>query len=141
MILDTTYFLPLIGIDIDTNLLKAIDNNKAILTFGDISLSLVTIFELQAKAAKLGISHDHVINGINAILKGFNVIPFFESDIIRTASELRKKLNDYIDCIIVASAVHHGGKLVTEDKGVLSKKGSLKKTYGIQIYTYKELLK
>ncbi len=141
MIVDTTYFLPLVGIDIDEDLLKAIDENQVRITFSDIKISLITIFELQAKAAKLGIDSDTVVKGINAILKSFEIIPFSESEIIRVSFKLREKLNDYIDCVIVATAVNHGKKLVTEDEDIISIRDLLRREYGLRVYTFRELLK
>jgi len=141
MILDTTYFLPLIGIDVDENLLLAIDEGRAGIDYSDIELSLITIFELQAKASKLGINSEEVVRGINAILRSFKVIPFYEPEIVKIASQLRKLLKDYIDCIVVATAIIHGKELVTEDTDILAIKDKLRKEYNLRIYNYRNLMK
>ncbi|MGQ4891587.1 MAG: type II toxin-antitoxin system VapC family toxin [Candidatus Njordarchaeia archaeon] len=141
MILDTTYFLPLVGIEVDRDLLKAVDKGTVGLSYLDIGLSSITIFEVQAKAAKSGLDSEDIYRGINAILKTFDVIPFYIKNIVKVASELRERFNDYIDCIIMATAINYGGELATEDEDILSEKIFLKRRYGLKVYSYKDLMK
>ena len=54
MIIDATYLLPLVRIRINNDLLRAIADGKIGLKFEDIIVNSVSIFELQAKDAKLG---------------------------------------------------------------------------------------
>ena len=58
MIIDMMYLLPLSGIAIPCDLLKAIAERrtKVKIDFSDLKLSLISIFELQAKASKLSIT-------------------------------------------------------------------------------------
>ena len=54
MIIDTTYLLPLARTRINNDLLRAMADGKIELRFEDIIVNSVSIFELQAKDAKLG---------------------------------------------------------------------------------------
>lgn len=49
--------LPLIGVDVRTDLLRAIDEGRTRrrIHFGELRVSLISIFELQAKALKLDV--------------------------------------------------------------------------------------
>jgi hypothetical protein len=53
LILDTAYILPLAKIGVDTDVLLAIAERKTDLVISEMGISLISIFELQAKAAKL----------------------------------------------------------------------------------------
>ena len=79
MILDTTYFLPLVGIEVKRNLLKAILDGKAMIKFDDIKLSEISLLEIIAKSAKLKIDVEDVIQGINAIIKKLQGYKFFRT--------------------------------------------------------------
>jgi len=103
-------------------------------------LSLISIFELQAKAAKLRVGAERVAKGVRAILQIFDVIEFYRPDIIRVNFKLRRELPDYIDYIIVATAVSLGEDLLTEDRLIHGLKDSLERDYGIRIYSYKNVL-
>ena len=61
MILDTTYLLPLAGIGVDVDLLRSIVEGRVPLDLGDVKVSLISLFELQAKAAKLDIPVERVV--------------------------------------------------------------------------------
>mgnify|MGYP000406751341 CR=1 FL=1 len=139
MILDTTYFLPLVGIKIRENLLLDIDLGRINLRFEDVSLSLITIFELQAKATKLKIPPERIFRGVRTIINSFNIIPFYEERIIKIASELKEMLNDYIDCIILATAISSKEGLITEDEDILGLKDQIKKKYKIEVLSYNQL--
>ncbi len=120
--------------------MKFIDENKAAISFGDIKLSLISLFELQAKATKLSININLIIEGINVIKNAFEVIPFYEPDIIKIAHELRKYLTDYIDCIIIATAITNDKELATEDRDIHAIKSRLKKKYRVKIYSFNDLI-
>ena len=92
MILDTTYLLPMVGIEIEPDILKACLDNRTTFSIDDVKLSLISIFELQAKAAKLGVKAERVSKGVRAIFQVFDVVEFYRPDIIGTSFELRGKL-------------------------------------------------
>ena len=141
MILDTTYLLPLAGIGVDTDLLKAVFEDKAKLRLEDFSVSLISIFELQAKAAKLKVPVSTVLSAVKTITKVFKVVPFYDVEVIDKSFELRKHISDYIDCIIVATAIVLKKDLVTEDTLIHENKKLIKKNYGVNIFNYKSLVK
>ncbi len=142
MIIDTIYLLPLARIHVRTDLLRAIaeEKTKLKLDFSDLRINLISIFELQAKAAKLGIPPKHVSRAINAIFRVFEIIPYYKEEIIEIAHKLRKQINDYIDCIIVATAITQQEPLVTEDKMIIRMRDKIEKEYNINIYTYNDLI-
>ena len=141
MILDTTYLLPLAGIGVDTDLLKAVFEDKAKLRLEDFSVSLISIFELQAKAAKLKVPVSTVLSAVKTITKVFKVVPFYDVEVIDKSFELRKYISDYIDCIIVATAIVLKKDLVTEDTLIHENKKLIKENYGVNIFDYKSLVK
>jgi PIN domain nuclease of toxin-antitoxin system len=141
MIIDTTYLLSLSSLEISTDLLAAIDNERSILTFEDIGVSMISLFELQAKIAKLHLNPKLAIDAINAINSDFRVEQFYDPKIVEIASTLSTEFNDYIDCLILATAIALKEDLVTEDSKILKKKEAIKNKYKINIFSYKELVK
>ncbi len=141
MILDTTYLLPLAQIDIDTDLLSAVAGKRVDLKLEDITISLISVFELQAKAAKLNIPVESVVKATTAILNAFRIEPFHRTEIIKASHELRKTIPDYLDCVVVATAIVSRGDLVTEDSLILARTGSLEKQYGIKVVSFKDIMK
>ena len=140
MILDTTYLLPLARIQIDTDLLRASAERKANLKLEEITVNIISIFELQAKAAKLMVPAEFVVEAVKAINMAFKVEPFSRPEIVEIAYELTKMMPDYIDCVIVGTAAVLKDNLVTEDLRILSKREYLKEKYGVNICSYKELV-
>ncbi|MCE4599131.1 MAG: PIN domain-containing protein [Desulfurococcales archaeon] len=141
MILDTTYLLPLVGIGVDVDLLRSIVEGRAPLSLSDVKVSLVSLFELQAKAAKYDVPVDRVIMAIEAIERAFPVIPFTAPRIVEVSLHLRRTLlKDYIDAVIAATAIALEEPLVTEDKDIHAVAHNLEREYKIKIYSYRKLL-
>ena len=139
MILDTTYFLPLAQIAVDADLLAAVAKRKTELKIEDISLSLISILELQAKSAKLKIPAKSTIRAVDAILSAFRVVPFYEAGVVETAQKIRRTISDYVDCIILATAVATKQDLVTEDSIVSEKKRKLLKEFNLKVLNFNDL--
>ncbi|PUA34241.1 MAG: hypothetical protein B9J98_01235 [Candidatus Terraquivivens tikiterensis] len=141
LIIDTTYLLPLVRIGVETDLLRAIAENrtKERISFTDLKVSLISLFEMQAKASRLDIPPSDVIKAIEVILKTFRVIPFYTEKIITLAHKLKELIEDYMDRIILATAIAAGESLITEDSRILSIKDGIRQKYNIQIKTYKDL--
>ncbi|MEM3549871.1 MAG: hypothetical protein QXN87_07020 [Candidatus Bathyarchaeia archaeon] len=124
LLLDTTYFLPAIGIAVKN--LPTDAPIKLIHKEHQISISNITIFELAAKGAKyvaLGIIPlEKVTRGIRALIhsEAINTIEIYESTILNIAFKLRNILNDFIDCLILSSALNQCDALVTEDEDIHS---------------------
>ncbi len=143
MIIDTTYLLSLARINVKTDLLRALVENRlrVKLDLSDLKINSISIFELQGKTAKLGVPPEYVYKAVNTILRAFHVIPFYKKEIIETVDELRGRINDYIDCIIVATAIVEHEPLVTEDKLILGVKDIIREKYGVDIYSFNDLIK
>lgn len=140
MIIDTTYILPLARISVETDILRAIADGRAKLSFDELKVSLISLFELQAKASKLNISPEHVFRAISVIFMSFYVVPFYELKVIRTAHELKGLFGDYIDGVIVASAAALKEDLLTEDRDIHDSKGFIEEKYGIKVYRYSDFV-
>lgn len=119
LLLDTTYFMPAVGIAIK-NLPKDVVT-QLMQRKHRIFMSSMTIFELSAKGAKyvaLGkIPPERISRGIRALAYAETVtmIEIRETTILHTAFKLRKILNDFIDCLILSSAINQCDALITED--------------------------
>jgi PIN domain nuclease of toxin-antitoxin system len=140
LILDTTYLLPLAQIAVDTDLLAAVAKKNTDLKLENIVVSLISIFELQAKAAKLKVPAKSTIRAVDAILSAFRVIPFYEAGVIETAQRIRKIIPDYVDCIILATAVVSKEDLVTEDSIVSDKREKLLKDHQLKVLNFSDLM-
>jgi PIN domain nuclease of toxin-antitoxin system len=132
LLLDTTYFLPAIGIAI-----KGLPNDAPITLLAkghQVCISEITLFELSAKGAKYvhngALLPETVTDGIRAIAHGDEIvaIPVYDTGILLESFNLRKALNDFIDCLIVSSAIKHCDALITEDEEIhgLKKNNSTK---------------
>lgn len=119
LLLDTTYLLPAIGVSI-----KGLPEDapiKLISSEHQISMSDITIFELSAKGAKhitFGtLTAERVSRGIRALVYDDRIerIPIHDSSVLLAAFKLRRMLNDFIDCLILSSAINQNDILVTED--------------------------
>jgi len=122
LLLDTTYLLPVIGIsikDIPRDIvIKLIKRNYK------VSISEISIFELSAKGAKY-IAHEsldaeRVVRGIKALLYDDRIdkIPIYDLSILSLAFKLRRILDDFIDCLILSSAINQADILITEDNNI-----------------------
>jgi predicted nucleic acid-binding protein len=119
LLLDTTYLLPAIGVSI-----KGLPEDapiKLISSGHQISMSDITIFELSAKGAKhitLGtLTAERVSRGIRSLVYDDRIerIPIHDSSVLLAAFKLRRMLSDFIDCLILSSAINRNDILVTED--------------------------
>jgi hypothetical protein len=119
LIIDTIYLLPLIGVSIDKDLLKAIVERR---TRIDIDID-----DLQAKAVNLNISSQNLAKAIEIINSSIRVIPFYNREVIEYLYEVYKLLRVHIDSIIVATAISLREDLATEERVILSIKKILRK--------------
>ena len=122
LLLDTTYFLPAIGISI-----KELPNDapiKLIAKGHQISISDISLFELSAKGAKHitdgTLTPERVTRGIKAIVydDAIETIPIHGNNLLLTSFKLRRILNDFIDCLILSSAINQCDTLITEDSDI-----------------------
>ncbi len=121
--LDSTYFFPLIGVtetSIDQQFLpKLVKNNQF-----QVLYSSITLFEISAKGAKLiqsgEITEPDVVNGLNSLQywrEVFAVDPW-SGEIQRLSFFFRRSHPDFIDCLILASAILESEKFVCEDEKI-----------------------
>jgi PIN domain nuclease of toxin-antitoxin system len=123
LLLDTAYFLPAIGISI-----KELPNDapiKLIAKGHQISISDISIFELSAKGVKHitngTLTPERVTRGIKAIIYDDTIetIPIIHgNNLLLTSFKLKSILNDFIDCLILSSAINQCDALITEDSDI-----------------------
>lgn len=138
MMLDTTYLLPFSRIYVDTDLLRFLKDRD--MSIGGFSISSISIFEFQAKAAKLNVSAKYTVEAVKGILGFFRVEQIHGEGVVEIAARLSRMLNDYVDCLILATAIVLKEDLVTEDSRIHMLKGRIKTEYGISIFNCKEFL-
>ncbi len=127
LLLDTTYFLPLIGVEIE-----GVNSNlvQEILNAGEytISLSEISLFELAAKGAKIArkmeLTYQDVLRGIDTIRldKEIRIESWTQSPaILEMSFNIRALHSDYADCIIMATAICSKNILATYDETLVEK--------------------
>ena len=122
--MDTTYLLPAVGISI-----KGLPKDAVVRLMRKghkIFLSSVSVFELSAKGAKYiaagTLSSERVTRGIRAVVydERITVVPMHDSSVLLMAFKLRRLLSDFIDCLILSSAINQSDAIVTEDRDIQS---------------------
>jgi len=137
VILDTTYLLPLVGVAVKNDLLRAIVEGRVKgITLDNLAISQISLFEIQAKSVKLRIP----VERVRAITSTLEVIPFYSKPVIKYSFELYELLGDYVDSVIVATAISTRKAFITEDKLILSHKNTLEDKYRVKIYSYNDIL-
>jgi PIN domain nuclease of toxin-antitoxin system len=125
-LLDTTYLLPFVGISIKNEQTDILFKLAA--KDHEISVSEITIFELAAKAAKYTVKGEilpeRVTRGIRALLYDNTVekIPIYFTETLSAAFTLKGLMVDFIDCLILSTALNHCDVLMTEDQVILGLK-------------------
>jgi len=122
ILIDTSYFLPLIKIGIE-NVSQTLLVNLLSKTSNEFFYSNLTIFELTAKGLKLSsqkntITPQDIRIGIDAIQNDLRLTEKSFTDnpiIIELASQLKTIHNDTIDCLIFATAICVCDCIITMD--------------------------
>ena len=125
VLLDTTYILPLLGIEIDIPNLR----EKIIFLAKNFKLMLnsLSILEAKWKILKLAKKEPSILEsfseGLLFLTKGevFEIIPFYTYEVDLIATTLHKYHKDYIDCSILASAYINADTFITEEKNKMQK--------------------
>lgn len=124
--LDSSFFFPFIRVDLKNVSKKEIGNlfrNENQKLF----CSELVYFELSAKGSKYinkGIlSMEDLLDGISFIqnYEKITKIPMHYPEILILAQEFRKTHQDYIDCIILASAIKSSDMFITMDSELQGK--------------------
>ncbi len=124
ILLDTTYLLPTVGIAVKELPRDAI--NKLLSRGHEIAISQISLFELSAKGAKFikkGLLKPEVVaKGIRALNYSDQIetIPMTHTQLLLTAFRLRNMMDDFVDCLILATAINHCDELITEDNDILN---------------------
>jgi predicted nucleic acid-binding protein len=74
-------------------------------------------------------------------MSAFRVVPFYEREIIEIGQKIRKMVSDYVDCILIATAISKKEDLVTEDSLIQEKKGNLLRECNLKLVSFKDLVK
>jgi predicted nucleic acid-binding protein len=123
ILLDTTYLFPLAGINVRGVEREAIERASAI--GHHLSISEMSLFELAAKGAKLvddgSADAERLAQAVRSIVSDETLgkVRLYEEGILPIAIALRRHNSDFIDCVILASAVLTSEILVTEDELLL----------------------
>lgn len=128
ILLGTTYLLPAIGIAVKELRRDAIIQliNKG----HQVAISQISLFELAAKGAKYvkngALKPETVTKGIRALTynEQIETIPITDSKLLLTAFTLRNMLDDFIDCLILATAINNCNALITEDEDIQNPKNN-----------------
>jgi len=128
ILLDTTYLLPTVGIAVKELPRDAII--KLITKGHQIAISQISLFELSAKAAKYvkngTLKPETVTKGIRALTYNDQIetIPINDTKLLLTAFTLRNILDDFIDCLILSTAINNCNALITEDNDIQNLKNN-----------------
>jgi len=122
VLLDSIYLFPLMGVrvrGVDPRLLLELRPHHGLL------VSVVSLFELSAKGAEYvvqGVLEPvDVAQGVQSLSMDADIvkIPFISSRILGFSFRLRESLGDYLDCLILSTAVNEADVLLTEDDTLL----------------------
>ena len=138
--LDSSFFFPFIQIEIpDCSQEKLLQIfNRPDLVFCQFELS---IFEISAKGRKYVqngcITTQDLIDGINAIeyLPNIEVIPIYHSQIQLLALYFSATHSDFIDCLLLASAVNFADRFISLDETLQQK---MEKEWNDEIAKYND---
>lgn len=120
VLLDTTYLLPAVGIEIDVpeDLLEQLFSANHVFIVNELSL-----FELFGKASKHMASDEQAKKrfyiGMKSILSSkIEFKPIFSLDTLPVVCKLHEQIKEYPDCIIAATARAYADVLLTEAKDI-----------------------
>jgi predicted nucleic acid-binding protein len=127
VLVDTTYLLPAVGVAIrgipETAILELRSKGHT------VSICSISLFELAAKAARYikdaKLAPEQALRGLRAVASDETVskLPYEDADTLAQAFAFRREIPDFIDCLILSTAVRNCDVLATEDaelRGVMS---------------------
>ena len=127
ILLDTTYLLPAAGISVQG---VAADVLRRVRAEGhEVVISEISLFELLAKGAKLAAEgradQERIYLAARSILqdKGVERIAAYGDAVVKRSISLRRYHHDFVDCMILASALEACEALMTEDETLSRSKG------------------
>ena len=120
ILLDTTYLLPVAGIQIQGVERDTIRRAKSL--GHQLFISEISLFELAAKGAKLakdGLANkERLTQAVQSLVsdESLGKVGAYEDGLLQLAVDLRQNHSDFVDCLILATAVSACEMLVTEDE-------------------------
>lgn len=124
VLLDTTYLLPVAGIQIKS--IQSDTMKKARLLGHELFVSEISFFELAAKGAKLAkdglVDRERLEEAVLSLIsdESLRKVGVYEGEPLSLAIDLRSHHYDFMDCLILASAMSVCEILVTEDELITS---------------------
>lgn len=120
VLLDTTYLLPAVGIEVDLpeDLLEKLFSSKHSFIINELSL-----FELFGKASKFMSGKEETkerfYTGMKSILSSkIDIKPVFTLDTLPVLLEIKEKIKDLPDCPITATAMVYSDVMLTEAEDI-----------------------
>ena len=126
ILLDSTYLFPAINVAFEKISLESI--YELVSKGHEVFISEISFFELSAKGAKYVCSGQlqpgQVTRGIEVLMRDRSIkkIPVYENKIILNAIRIRNNHRDFIDCLILSTAINNCDVLVTEDHEIHAQK-------------------
>lgn len=120
VLLDTTYLLPVAGIEIRGVRRDTIKRAKSL--GYQLFISEISLFELTAKGAKLAkdkvADRQRLVQAVQSLIsdESFGKVKVYEEELLSLAVDLRQHHSDFVDCLVLASALSACEILVTEDE-------------------------
>lgn len=125
--------------DVEADLLSAALEERVDLDLGSVAVSSISLFELQAKASRQSIPPTAVLAAVEAVVSAFRVEPFYAPAVVKASLEVHQMIKDYIDCLIVATAIATKEALVTEDSRILAERRAIRERFGVEVLSYRDL--
>jgi len=120
VLLDTTYLLPVAGIQLQRVEKDAL--RRARTSGHQLFISEISLFELAAKGAKLAknrlADRERLAQAVQSLVldESLGKVKVYDEEVLSLAIDLRQHHSDFVDCLILASAVSSCEVLVTEDE-------------------------
>ncbi len=130
ILLDTTYLFPFAGINVRGIERDAVERASAM--GHQLSVSEMSLFELAAKGAKLvedgSADAERIAQAVQSVVSDETLrkVRLYEDGVLPFAIALRRHNSDFIDCVILASAVMTCEILVPEDELLLRSREIIK---------------
>lgn len=122
VVVDTTYVLPLLGIvqeKVPADLVARLREKGH-----EVFLNEISIFEAMAIAAKRcsasEMGEDDVLTGVSVLASEDNLVKvaISEPEVCLRALLARRRMRDFVDCVILGTGAWAGNLLVTEDQDI-----------------------
>jgi PIN domain nuclease of toxin-antitoxin system len=120
VLLDTTYLLPVAGIHLQRVQKDTLKKAKS--AGHQLFISEISLFELAAKGAKLAknrlADRERLAQALQSLVldESLGKVKVYDEEALSLAIDLRQHHSDFVDCLILASAISTCEVLLTEDE-------------------------